>query len=125
MQSYKYTDLSIIIVGFSLYSLNRFWLKKIVQIPYIAYLLRCHFNDFLAGILFFACYNFIHFQFLKTKYHLDTLWMVLALSLFCGVMWEYILPFLFKKSVSDFWDVIAYLFGGIIYHLIFQSFKKT
>lgn len=125
MRKQHSTDFVIIIIGFFCYFLNRFWLKEMVKTPYLGYFLRCHFNDFLAGILFLACYNFFHSRFFRATFHHDTLLVVLSISLFCGIMWEYVLPFLFKKGVSDFGDIIAYLCGGMMYYFIHHNLKKA
>ena len=52
-------DISKIVCVLFLYALNRFYLKNVVVIPAISYILKCHFNDFLGGIFIIAYINLI------------------------------------------------------------------
>ena len=40
-------------------------------------------------------------------------WHCLALALVCGLFWEYITPLYLPRSVSDPWDILAVLLGGM------------
>lgn len=33
----------------------------------------------------------------------------------CGIMWEYLLPYVYPRGTSDVYDVVAYIAGGITY----------
>lgn len=93
----------------SLYLLNRFWL-----IPHSGGLVRrvlsCWFADFLAGgmmiVLLFAAFHLAH---RKPPKPLPCL----ALALACGLFWEYVTPLYLPRSVSDPWDILAVLLGGM------------
>ena len=41
------------------YFVNRFWLKNALDVPVVSYLLKCHFNDWLAGICVMAYLNLV------------------------------------------------------------------
>ena len=41
------------------YCVNRFWLKNALGVPVVSYLLKCHFNDWLAGICVMAYLNLV------------------------------------------------------------------
>lgn len=43
------------------------------------------------------------------------LWEIELLMLFCGLFWEYLTPLFRKNTVSDIFDVLAYMVGGLIY----------
>lgn len=93
----------------SLYLLNRFWL-----IPHsgglVHRVLSCWFADFLAGgmmiVLLFAALHLAHRKPPRP-------WHCLALALVCGLFWEYITPLYLPRSVSDPWDILAALLGGM------------
>lgn len=37
---------------------------------------------------------------------------------FSGVFWEYVTPIFRQNTVSDVWDILAYMAGGFMYWLI-------
>ena len=43
-------DSIVVVLISALYCSNRFWLKNVVNIPILSYLLTCYFPDYLAGI---------------------------------------------------------------------------
>ncbi|MBU9720884.1 MULTISPECIES: hypothetical protein [Bacillaceae] len=49
------------------------------------------------------------------KLYLYNLKRILLFTLIVGVFWEYITPLYYSSSVSDPWDVVAYMFGGVLY----------
>ena len=105
-----------------LYCVNRFWLKETISLPVISYVLKCHFNDFLAGIAILA---YINLMLSISKYHnkaILTFPKGFGVALGCGLLWEYLLPIFFPHGTSDIYDVLAYLLGGVSYisiiHLI-------
>lgn len=98
-----------------LYCLNRFWLKNAVAMPVIGYLLKCHFNDYLAGIAILAYINLM-LSFSKYRHKvIATFPQGIIVSLSCALLWEYILPMIFPRGTSDFYDVISYVLGSITY----------
>ena len=111
----KKQNVIILLCCACLYCLNRFWLKKAIQLPVIGYVLRCHFNDFLAGIAILA---YINVLLSISKYHeklVATYSKGFIISFLCGLIWEYFLPMFFSHGTSDFVDVISYVLGGITY----------
>ena len=111
-------DISKIVCVLFLYALNRFYLKNVVVIPAISYLLKCHFNDFLGGIFIIAYINLILEHSKYRHYRVDTVSMAVTITLMCGIFWEYVAPFFLHQGVSDVYDVIAYVLGGITYLLL-------
>ena len=117
-------NIVFLICSACLYCLNRFLLKKIVQTPVVGYLLKCHFNDFLAGIAFLAYVNLL---LSLSKYRckvITTFPKGISISLACGVLWEFIFPLLFPHGTSDYLDIIAYILGGIVYILLIRIPNK-
>ena len=92
-----------------LYILNRFVLLPRAH-GLLHRLLSGYFADFLAGgmmvILLFAVLHLAHRK-------PPRLWHCLALALACGLFWEYITPLYLPRSVSDPWDILAVLLGGM------------
>lgn len=111
-------DIKIIFLVSVLYCANRFWLKHMEWSPMIAYLFRCYFNDWLAGIGICAYVNtvlgrsrYCHIQALRIR---ETV----LLCAMCGLLWEYILPEIIPHGTTDAWDVAAYILGGAVYALL-------
>lgn len=100
------------------YSLNRFILKKVVDIPVISYLLKSHFNDWLGGIFIIAYINTIlhHSKFKRNQVH--TFPQAILINVLCGIVWEFISPYVFHHGTSDLYDILAYIIGGITYIFI-------
>ena len=93
----------------SLYALNRFALLPRAD-GLLHRLLSGYLADFLAGgmmvILLFAALRLAHRKPPRP-------WHCLALALVCGLFWEFITPLDLPRSVSDPWDILAVLRGGI------------
>lgn len=78
-------------------------------------IIRCYGNDVICGYVF-SCilkdlYKIILKEDIDNKFQLQIL-------IFASVYWELISPIFIEKSVSDIYDIGAYLIGYIIYILI-------
>ena len=110
-------NIYIIIFSLTVYTFNRIF-KSYIDIPIIGCLCRCHLNDYIGGIVFPAYVNILLY---RAKYKQIKNYMVIAfIMLLCGIIWEYIFPYLFSYSVSDIFDVLAYMLGGVTYCFIFR-----
>lgn len=81
----------------------------------ITYLLRCHFNDWLAGLGICAYVNTV---LARSRYHhiqLSRITETVTLCALCGLLWEYLLPSILPHGTTDAWDVVAYILGGVAY----------
>ena len=113
-------DLSVILFISLAYGINRFWLKTAVRFPVVSYILKCHFNDFLAGICIIAYINLL-FSFSRFRHiRVSGIASAVMVCFFCGLLWEYILPAFFSHGTSDIWDIAAYVLGGAVY-IIFRN----
>lgn len=110
-------ELIFLIPCLSVYFINRN-LRNRISIPFIGYLCRCHLNDFLCGGVFLSYINILMIFCKKKPCH--DLWFSVLVSLAAAVFWEYAAPLFLPYSVSDFYDVIAYVLGAIFYFLLFQ-----
>lgn len=77
-----------------------------------------YFNDILAGVVLLALVNILLWLFRLPG--LKKLLPCLALCLACGLFWEFVTPLYLPRSVSDIWDIAAYMAGGGIWWLIYK-----
>ncbi len=114
----------IIVCVLVLYSVNRFILKWVVDVPIISYLLKCHFNDWLGGIFIIAYINIVleHSRYKHMQIH--TLRWAIIINVLCGVFWEFVGPCMFRYGTSDCYDILAYIVGGITYIMIQRALTK-
>lgn len=118
IRRYPY-NLVIILGVLSLYFLNNSYFK-LHTAGIVGYIMICHFNDYLCGVLFLAYSNI----FLATKnLELKKFFPSMLYSFLAGVFWEYITPLYRKNSVSDWLDVFAYVVGGITYCFIVKMIE--
>ena len=103
-----------------LYGFNRFFLKDTVDVPIVTYLLKSHFNDWLGGIFVIAYINGILNVSRYKKYQVTTLNMAVLITIVCGIVWECVIPYFFHHGVSDLYDVIAYVIGGVTYIFLYH-----
>lgn len=109
----KRKNIYIIVITLALYLINQF-VKTKIPIKPIRWFLSCYFNDTIGGITFMA-YCGIVLEFFRRK--MMKLWQILLLMSSCGFFWEYITP-IYRKTISDPWDILAYTSGGFVYWLI-------
>lgn len=114
----------IIILVSTAYCINRFLLKEVIRLPLISYILKCYFNDWLAGIGIIAYLNLLCGVSSWQCRKVADISSAAFICLICGLLWEYALPELIQCGTSDFWDIAAYIIGGISYVLIFHTYTK-
>lgn len=117
------TNIAIILSIAFAYFINS-QIKPLLSDSFFAYLLKCYFNDFMAGILICAYVNFI-LSISRYKFQIISLPVLLALSLVCGFVWEVVAPRYIQDSVSDVWDIVSYLLGSLAYWLFMKLFKQN
>lgn len=106
-------DIFIISVSVFLYLLNRLILKDITE-GLIHWFLVCYWNDITGAIAVSAYVDSIIFHYSRKEIRI---WGLIVILLACGIFWEFITPLFRKNSVCDFWDIVAYMTGGVIYYL--------
>ena len=108
-------ELKIIIVCMIIYTINRL-LKKYINIPILGYLCKCYVSDFICGIVFCSYVNLV---LIKGGYKTITkYYQIFILIFFSGILWEYFFPIFISYSVSDKYDLLAYILGGTVYYFI-------
>jgi len=79
-----------------------------------------YFNDIIGGMTFTAYTNII-LSFRNIT--ISKLWQIELLMLFCGIFWEFITPFYRVDTISDIWDIFAYMLGGLLYWIVIRKNK--
>lgn len=125
MRNYRLTDknrINIIVFSVSvfLYLLNRILLKNVTE-GLIHWFLVCYWNDISGAVAFSAFVHEVIYYYTKKEIHL---WGISIILLIAGLFWELITPLFRTNSVCDFWDIVAYESGGIIYYLSIRFLKK-
>lgn len=113
----KRKNVFLILVTIILYIINQS-IKNKISIYGIKWFMTCYFNDIIGGITFMAYCGLVfeHYHRRMTK-----LWQIVLLMASCGFFWEYITPLFRPNTISDPWDILAYVCGGFIYWLIIRS----
>ena len=108
-------NIAVAAVTFGMYLINR-KVRTMTGAGILGYFLRCYFNDLIGSITFMALTNIILLilgfrEIVKPVY-------IEALLLGAGLFWEYVTPLFRRDTVSDPYDILAYLLGGIMYSLV-------
>ena len=113
----KRKNVFLILVTIILYIINQS-IKNKISIHGIKWFMTCYFNDIIGGITFMAYCGLVfeHYHRRMTK-----LWQIVLLMASCGFFWEYITPLYRSNTVSDIFDIIAYMGGGFLYWLIIRK----
>lgn len=115
-------NLKLFIVCLCIYALNRLT-NQLYYVPYASYVLRYHFNDYLAGIVFLAYLNIILGISVYKEYSVVRWDLVILTGIIIGIFWEFITPMYKSDSTSDIIDVFCYILGAISYKLIIMYRK--
>lgn len=114
-------NLLLVVVSAILFYTNEA-VKFKVEVPYLGYLLRNHFNDFLGGVSFIALVNAILFFSIYNK--IKKLGIILIIGVGCSIVWELITPIFLDSSTGDFWDAVSYSLGFTLYWMIKRFINK-
>lgn len=118
--SLKKKNLVIILSTVLLYLLNQQF-KGQISNESIKWFISSYFNDIIGGITFMAYTNLVlSFR----NIIMSKLWQIELLMFSCGLFWEFITPLYRVDTVSDIWDIFAYMLGGILYWVIIRDKKK-
>ena len=110
--AFIFLNVSAIFMVACFYALNRFWLK-----PHIGgVFLSGYFNDLLAGAAILAIANVLWelTPFAPGRPFTRFQW-ALVTVVPAGLFWEYVTPLYRLSSVSDPYDLLAYLIGGLVF----------
>ena len=114
-------NLLLFFIGVALYILNKILLAgDYYGIFY--WLMHGYFNDFVGSISFISYCNLASI-FFRHRMYFTELHKILVFLLGCGVFWEFITPLYRENTISDPWDLVAYLSGGLLYYIIIKLKK--
>lgn len=117
MKKYNIILIVLSLLFYLINKLNRLFGFVIFDNAYI----NNHLNDILASSVILGFSNIL----LENKYHMiENLLSIEIFVLVCGLFWEFITPLYKADSVSDFLDLIAYCFGGLVYWIVMKLIKK-
>lgn len=109
-----------------LYVVNTFFGLPLDSNSILSLFFKNHFNDFLyMPITLTICLASI--RWIKNlPYFTLNLGMIIGMTLFCSVIFEYIGPYYYKHATGDWIDVLMYGFGGLFYFVLQKNiFQKS
>lgn len=109
-------------VTFGLYLINR-RVRTMAGEGALGFFLRCYFNDIVGSVTFMSLANII--LMLLGFRGINKLLYIEVLLLGAGLFWEYGAPLIRSDTVSDPFDIIAYLLGGVIYWIAVFKLKGS
>lgn len=107
-------DLSLLLATAALYALNSLLLKPAFVGTTPGVFFGGYFNDILGGAAFLAYSNALICLYDPRK-RLRRFPPALAYIACCGLFWEFVGPFLVEDSTTDLLDLVAYVFGAVLY----------
>lgn len=111
-----FVNVGIITTCTALYGLNRWVFIPFLKWPFLSWYL----NDLLAMPWLLAYSNLLIWVSGLRRLALVSVWRILAVGVLVGCFWEYAGPLLNPRSVTDEWDLLAYLGGAILYRAILK-----
>lgn len=121
MQKEQKVNLYIILIALSIYTINRFT-SLFSSIPYVGYVFRYHFNDYLGAIVFISYVNILLIR--KNFQTFTTVPALLFWGAVCSIFWEGIAPCFLSYSTPDWLDYIAYFLGMFTYGWILRGISS-
>lgn len=76
-------------------------------------------TDIIGATAFIACCNLILSFFQMRFYKLSH---IVLFLFFCGIFWEFVTP-LYRNTISDIYDIFAYMFGGFLYWILLRLYR--
>ena len=115
-------DIEFLLIGITifLYALNNLFFKRMTEGAFY-YFFVGYFNDLICPLFFISYVNII-LSFIHKR--ISNLVHIILLCLICGLVWEFVAPFLKKDSVTDVFDLVCYCWGGSLYWLIHKIIDK-
>ena len=115
LKSFRYRPINILLIlivaGF--YLLNNLYFKNYTP-ENIRFFFICYFNDLICPLLFVSYANFL---LIIVHKEMQKLCHILLLCFSAGCFWEFGAPLLKETAVTDLWDIVFYLLGGVLYWL--------
>ena len=94
-------------IALSIYAVNKIFLKQLINHWFI----QCYLNDIMAGICLSTVGQLLMWFWMKRP--IKTAENILLIYA-AGSYWEFIAPKYIATAVTDLYDLVAYLAGGLI-----------
>lgn len=104
-------EVILLFTSLSIYAINKIFLKQLTDYWFI----QCYLNDIMAGICLSTVSQLLMWFWLKRPIK-DSENILLIYT--AGSYWEFIVPLYIAAAVTDLYDIVAYLAGGIIVILL-------
>ena len=115
----KFEFICIFVVLITYVGNKYFFIPFLVKNSYYLFF-SYYFNDLLCPLLFLpACQIVLKW----TGVNVESYWLMLLLILIGGLTWEYLIPYLTNKRISDPIDLIFYFLGMNFYYALRHEAK--
>lgn len=104
----------LILIVILFYCMNQNF-KLVVKTRILRLFMMGYFNDVLCGLGFMAYCNIV-----SNKNQIVQLYKILLVLIITGFFWEFVTPLYRQDSVTDGFDILAYIVGGIGYWLLYK-----
>lgn len=112
-------DVCTILCVLLIYLINNKYLK--IHTYGIIHDVCCNYlNDIICPIMLLAYCNII----LPDGKKINRLGMMIVFLFLVGIFWEFVSPLYKSNAVADWWDIVCYLIGGMIYKFILWCKKE-
>lgn len=102
----KYESI-LLFTALSIYAINKVYLKHLTE----HWIIQCYLNDIMAGISLSTIGQLLMWFWLKRPIKDAENILLIYVA---GSYWEFIAPLYIAAAVTDLYDLVAYLAGGII-----------
>lgn len=104
----------LIVIIAILYVTNNLYFKKNTN-NNLRIFFNGYFNDLICPIAFMSYTNIIlltkNIEIIDIKY-------IVPIFIIAGIIWEFVAPYFKSNSITDIYDILSYIIGGILYSLI-------
>lgn len=109
-------NLILLVTVIIAYWFNNLYLKSHTE-GTIRLFFVCYFNDLICPLFFFSYANLL---LITVNKEITRLWVICIISLCTSCVWEFVAPFIKPSSVTDLFDIVCYVTGGVVYWAILR-----
>lgn len=117
-------DFAVLVVAFALFAGNDIVFKRAFLTCEVGWFFKNYFNDCIGGAAFLSYSNTVLCA-AGAIVRMERLAVIVPYITCCGFFWEYVAPHFVPASVSDPWDLLAYLAGAVAYWLIAKGIDAS
>lgn len=110
-------EMILLFIALSIYAINKIYLKQLTD----HWIIQCYLNDIMAGICLSTVSQLLMWFWLKRPIKDAENILLIYVA---GSYWEFIAPRYIVAAVTDPYDLVAYLAGGIIVILVRKYVNK-